>query len=53
MLNTVLTSTSRFIGFTLIFLVGLLNNIVIFKGLLIVMAVLVLIYSRQISNIEK
>lgn len=53
MLNSVLTSTSRFIGFTLIFLVGLLNNIVIFKGLLIVMAVLVLIYSRQISNIEK
>lgn len=39
MLNSVLTSTSRFIGFTLILIVGLLNNMVIFKGLLLVMAV--------------
>ena len=53
MLNSVLTSISRFIGFTLIFIVGLLNNMILFKTLLVVIAVLVLVYSKVIANIEK
>lgn len=53
MFNSVLTSLSRFLGFTLILFVGLLNNMVLFKGLLVVIAILVLIYSRLIVNIEK
>ena len=53
MLNSILTSISRFIGFTLILIVGLLDNMAIFKGLLLIMAILVLIYSKLISNIEK
>lgn len=53
MLNSVLTCSSRFIGFSLILFVGLIDNMIVFKGLLAVMAILVLIYSRIISNIER
>lgn len=53
MLNSILTSLSRFIGFSLILIVGIIDNIVVFKGLLAVIAILVLIYSRIIANIER
>ena len=53
MFNSVLTCSSRFIGFTLILIVGLIDNIVVFKGLLAIIAILVLIYSRIIANIER
>ena len=53
MLNSTLTSLSRFTGFALILIVGLLNNMIIFKGLLVVMAILVLLYSKLILDIEK
>lgn len=53
MVNSIYTSISRFVGFSLILIVGLLNNMIIFKGLLVVMAILVLVYSKQILNIEK
>lgn len=52
MFNSFLTSLSRFIGFTLILLVGLLNNMILFKSLLVVIAILVLVYSKYIVNIE-
>lgn len=52
MLNSVLTCLSRFIGFSFILIVGIIDNMIIFKGLLAVMAILVLIYSRVIANIE-
>lgn len=53
MFNSTITCSSRFIGFSLILIVGVIDNIIIFKGLLAVMAVLVLIYSRIIANIER
>lgn len=53
MVNSVLTSLSRFLGFTLILVVGVLNNMILFKGVLVIMAILVLIYSKLIINIEK
>ena len=53
MLNSTLTNLSRFTGFALILIVGLLNNMIIFKGLLVVMAILVLLYSKLILDIEK
>lgn len=53
MVNSIFTSLSRFAGFSLILIVGLLNNIIIFKGLLVAMAILVLVYSKLILNIEK
>ncbi len=52
MLNSVLTCSSRFIGFSLILIVGLIDNIIVFKGLLAILAVLVLIYSKIITNME-
>lgn len=52
-LNSALTSFSRFIGFALIFIVGLINNMLFFKGLLVILAILVLAYSKQIIKIEK
>ena len=53
MLNSVLTCSSRFIGFSLILIVGMIDNMIVFKGLLAVIAILVLIYSRIIANIER
>ena len=53
MFNSVLTCSSRFIGFSLILIVGLIDNMVVFKGLLAIIAILVLIYSRIIANIER
>ena len=53
MLNSVLTCLSRFIGFFLILIVGLIDNMIVFKGLLAIIAILVLIYSRIIANIER
>jgi len=53
MFNLVLICLSRFIGFSLILIVGLIDNIIVFKGLLAVMATLVLVYSRIIANIER
>jgi len=53
MFNSVLTCSSRFIGFSLILIVGLIDNMVVFKGLLPIIAILVLIYSRIIVNIER
>lgn len=53
MLNSALTSFSRFIGFTLILFVGLINNMVLFKGLLVILAILVLVYSKQIIKLEE
>lgn len=53
MFNSVLTCSSRFIGFSLILFVGLIDNMIVFKGLLAVIATLVLIYSRIIVNIER
>lgn len=52
MFNSVLTCLSRFIGFSLILFVGLIDNIIVLKGLLAIIAILVLIYSRIIANIE-
>lgn len=51
--NSFLTCLSRFIGFSLILFVGLMNNMILFKGLLAIIAILVLIYSRIIANIER
>lgn len=53
MLNSFITNLSRFVGFSLILIVGLLNNIIIFKGLLMIMSILVLVYSMQILSIEQ
>lgn len=53
MFNSILTCSSRFIGFSLILIVGIIDNMVFFKGLLAVIAILVLIYSRIIINIER
>ena len=53
MFNSVLTCSSRFIGFSLILIVGLIDNMMVFKGLLAIIAILVLIYSRIIANIER
>ena len=53
MLNSTLTNLSRFTGFALILIVGLLDNMIVFKGLLVVMAILVLLYSKLILDIEK
>ena len=53
MLNSILKCSSRFIGFSLILIVGIIDNMVVFKGLLAFIAILVLIYSRMIVNIEK
>jgi len=53
MLNSVLTCLSRFTGFVLILIVGLIDNMIVFKGLLAVMAIFILIYSRIIANIER
>lgn len=52
MFNSILTCSSRFIGFSLILIVGLIDNMIFFKGLLAIIAILVLIYSRIIANIE-
>ncbi len=53
MVNSILTCSSRFIGFSLILFVGLIDNMIVFKGLLAIIALLVLIYSRIIVNIER
>ena len=53
MFNSILTCSSRFIGFSLILIVGIIDNMLFFKGLLAVIAILVLIYSRIIINIER
>ncbi|MCI8273456.1 MAG: MFS transporter [Clostridia bacterium] len=53
MFNSVLTCSSRFIGFSLILIVGLIDNMIVFKGLLAIIAIMVLIYSRMIVNIER
>lgn len=53
MFNSILTCSSRFIGFSLILIVGIIDNMVFFKGLLAVIAILVLIYSRIIINMEE
>lgn len=53
MFNSILTCSSRFIGFSLILFVGLIDNMMFFKGLLAIISILVLIYSRIIANIEK
>lgn len=53
MLNSILTCSSRFIGFSLILIVGIINNMIVFKGLLAIIAILVLIYSKIIANIER
>ena len=53
MFNSILTCSSRFIGFSLILFVGLIDNMIVFKGLLAIIAILVLIYSKIIANIEK
>ena len=53
MFNSILTCSSRFIGFSLILFVGLIDNMIVFKGLLAIIAILVLIYSRIIANIER
>lgn len=37
----------------LILIVGLIDNMIVFKGLLAIIAILVLIYSRIIANIER
>ena len=39
--------------FSLILIVGIIDNMVFFKGLLAVIAILVLIYSRIIINMEE
>lgn len=53
MFNSILTCSSRFIGFSLILIVGIIDNMVFFKGLLAVIAIFVLIYSRIIINMEE
>lgn len=53
MFYSILTCSSRFIGFSLILIVGIIDNMVFFKGLLAVIAILVLIYSRIIINMEE
>ena len=53
MFNYVLTCSSRFIGFSLILVLGLIDKMMVFKGLLAIIAILVLIYSRIIANIER
>lgn len=52
MVNSFLTCLSRFIGFSLILIAGIIDNMIVFKGVLAVIAILVLIYSRIITNIE-
>lgn len=52
MLNAFLTDLSRVIGFFLILIVGLINNMIIFKILLLFIALCVPIYSKMIVDLE-
>lgn len=52
MLNGFLTDLSRLLGFSLILIVGLINNMIVFKILLLFMALCVLMYSKLIYNLE-
>lgn len=52
MLNAFLTDLSRVIGFCLILIVGLINNMIIFKILLLFIALCVPIYSKMIVDLE-
>lgn len=53
MLNGLLTDISRVIGFCLILIAGLINNMIAFKILLLIIALCVPVYSKLISNLEK
>lgn len=53
MFNGLLTDISRGIGFSLILITGLIDNIVAFKILLLIIALCVPIYSRLVYNLEK
>lgn len=53
MFNGLLTDISRVIGFSLILITGLINNMVAFKILLLIIALCVPIYSRLVYNLEK
>lgn len=52
MLNSLLTDLSRVIGFSFILIVGLINNIVVFKILLFIIALCVPLYSKLAFDLE-
>lgn len=53
MINEFLISFSRVIGFIMVLLVGLINNIIVFKLLLLIMALIVPLYSKLVIKVEK
>lgn len=52
LLSTFILSSARSLGFVLIFIVGLINNITIFKFLLLIMALGIPLYSKLICKLE-
>lgn len=52
MLNGLYTDISRVIGFSFILIAGLINNMIVFKILLLIIALFVPLYSKLISNLE-
>ncbi len=52
MLNGLYTDISRVMGFTLILIAGLINNIIAFKVMLLIIALFVPLYSKLISDLE-
>ncbi len=52
LLTDFFANLSRFIGFTLILIVGIINNMAIFKLLLLIIALCVPLYSKMIYNLE-
>ena len=52
LLTSFFINLSRFIGFTLILIVGIINNIVIFKLLLLIIALCVPLYAKMMYNLE-
>lgn len=52
MLNGFITDISRVIGFSFILIAGLINNMIVFKILLLIIALFVPLYSKLISNLE-
>lgn len=52
MLNGFITDISRVIGFSFILIAGLINNMIVFKILLLIIALFVPLYSKLVSNLE-
>lgn len=53
MINELLVSFSRVVGYILLLIVGIINNIIVFKMLLIFIALIVPIYSNMVIKVER